>query len=314
MNLVHQWAKAIVEANQGLALRPNALRTLQFLRLSDAVPLTEGPSDASRMYDAALLACHALDFDTADAKRVAAAWRAQYVRQSHFNPEQWPVRAEDYGLSPWSKNEASVPCPQHMGLYAVVPDASWVKRMAQAGVPAVQLRYQSDDPFRAKHEVFAAVDAVRGTHTLLFINNLWEAAIAAGAYGVHLGQEDLNHSNLDALRKADLRLGISARSYDHIFRAHACRASYIALGPVFPVPNQRPSTKVQGIMRLIRYAALLKDYPTVAFGGIRLERIPEILSCGVGTVATMHGFLDATEPEEQALQYLKVTKAFQAHI
>jgi thiamine-phosphate pyrophosphorylase len=57
-------------------------------------------------------------------------------------------------------------------------------------VPTVQLRFKSDDPAAITHEVRAAVQAVQGTGALLFINDHWREAIAAGAYGVHLGQED----------------------------------------------------------------------------------------------------------------------------
>ena len=303
-SLIHQWAKAIVEANLDLALRPDALRSLQFLRLGDSVNLTEGPSDASRLYDAVLLACHALDFNEADARRVAAAWRAQYIRVGKFDAAQWPDQAQDFGLPTWSRQEAGLPCPQRMGLYAVLPNAAWVKRMAQAGAPAIQMRFVSDDMYAIKHEVFAAVEAVRGTQSLLFINNHWQAAVEAGAYGVHLGREDLNLSNLDTLRRAELRVGISARGYEDIFQAHSARASYIALGPVFPLPNQRPRVVTQGLARLKRYASLLAKHPTVAFGSIRPDSVPAVLACGVGTVATKHGLTQANNPEEQLRVYL----------
>ena len=86
----------------------------------------------------------------------------------------------------------SRPARQKLGLYAVLPDAAWVGRMARAGVPTVQLRFKSDDAQAIEREVRAAVEAVRGTGALLFINDHWRAAIEAGAYGLHLGQEDLD--------------------------------------------------------------------------------------------------------------------------
>lgn len=310
MNLIHKWAKAIVEANVALALRPDALRALHFLRLGDTVPLSDGPSDASRLHDAALLACHALDFGDADAQRVASAWRAQYIREGKFDPAKWPEQAQDFGLQAWPRPQAGLPCPQHMGLYAVLPDAAWVKRMAKAGAPAIQMRFTSDDMYAIRDEVFAAVEAVRGTHTLLFINNHWKAAIEAGAYGVHLGREDLNRTNLDALRQAEVRVGISARSYDDIFQAHSARASYIALGPIFSTSRQRPRVISQGVKRLRRYAALLAAHPMVAFGGIRPDSAASVLGCGVGTIATMNGLIEAKNPEQQLGLYLDACQRF----
>jgi thiamine-phosphate pyrophosphorylase len=116
---------------------------------------------------------------------------------------------------------AFAPCPHPLGLYAVLPDAAWVGRMARAGVATVQLRFKSDDAAAIRREVRAAVQAVQGTGALLFINDHWQAAIAAGAYGVHLGQEDLDTADIKALRSAGLRLGLSTHTPAELARAFA---------------------------------------------------------------------------------------------
>jgi hydroxymethylpyrimidine kinase/phosphomethylpyrimidine kinase/thiamine-phosphate diphosphorylase len=98
----------------------------------------------------------------------------------------------------------------HLGLYAVVDSAAWVQRVLAAGVKTVQLRIKKE----AHHpdlqgEIRASVAAARAAGAQLFINDHWELAIAEGAYGVHLGQEDLPLADLPAIAKAGLRLGIS---------------------------------------------------------------------------------------------------------
>ncbi|MDD3934926.1 thiamine phosphate synthase [Rhodoferax sp.] len=193
-------------------------------------------------------------------------------------------------------------CPHRLGLYAVLPDAAWVGRMARAGVPTVQLRFKSADPAAITREVEAAVQAVQGTGALLFINDHWQAAIAAGAYGVHLGQEDLEAlggADLNAIRAAGLRLGLSSHGYAEMLRAASVRPSYIAMGAVYATTLKRMATPPQGLARLTMYAALLRDTPTVAIGGIDAARLPEVLSSGVGSVAVVRALVAADQPEAQ---------------
>jgi thiamine-phosphate pyrophosphorylase len=181
--------------------------------------------------------------------------------------------------------------------------------MARAGVPTVQLRFKSDDPVAITREVQAAVLAVQGTGALLFINDHWQAAIKAGAYGVHLGQEDLEGlggADLNAIRAAGLRLGVSSHGYAEMLRAAAVQPSYIAMGAVYATTLKRMATPPQGTARLKMYAALLRDTPTVAIGGIDAARLPGVLASGVGSVAVVRALVAADQPEAQvaALQAL----------
>lgn len=243
-------------------------------------------------------ACLQLGFIPADATCIAQAWQAQAARTG--NTTDWPDNPEDFGLRPWPRDDAFPPCPQQLGLYAVLPDAAWVGRMARAGVPTVQLRFKSDDPEAIQREVATAVVAVQGTPALLFINDHWQAAVQAGAYGVHLGQEDLDllqPTDLDAIRSAGLRLGVSTHGYAEMLRADRVSPSYIALGAVFPTTLKRMATAPQGTTRLAAYARLLRNYPLVAIGGIDTERMPQVLASGVGSIGVVRAITDAPNPE-----------------
>ncbi|NUN63043.1 MAG: thiamine phosphate synthase, partial [Burkholderiaceae bacterium] len=152
-------------------------------------------------------------------------------------------------------------------------------------------------------EVRAAVEAVQGTDALLFINDHWREAIAAGAYGVHLGQEDLDAltaPELQELRASGLRLGVSTHGYSEMLRADAVGPSYIALGAVFPTTLKRMATAPQGVARLAAYVRLMRAYPLVAIGGIALEQFPEILATGVGSIAVVRALVNAPDPEAAA--------------
>ncbi|MDE2413948.1 MAG: thiamine phosphate synthase [Comamonadaceae bacterium] len=264
------------------------------------------------VYRAALAACSTLGFIAQDAECLARAWAAQTRRLGAFDAARWPDAPEDFGLQPRPHGAPFTPCPERLGLYAVLPDAAWVGRMARAGVPTVQLRFKSDDAAAIAREVRSAVQAVQGTPALLFINDHWREAIAAGAYGVHLGQEDLDAlrpEELQTLRASGLRLGVSTHGYAEMLRADAASPSYIAMGAVFPTTLKKMATVPQGVARLAAYARLMRGYPQVAIGGIGLAQFPEVLATGVASVAVVRALVNAAQPEAAAAQLMHALQA-----
>jgi len=292
MNPLTAEAQAIVAAHQAALALPVT---------STAEPVF---SRTDPTYRAAKQACLALGFIEIDAECLGLAWQAMTLRSGQFDPTAWPDEPADFGMQPWPRANAFAACPKALGLYAVLPDAAWVGRLARAGVPTVQLRFKSDDARAVEREVKAAVQAVRGTKALLFINDHWQAAIEAGAYGVHLGQEDMDVANLAALRAAGLRLGLSSHGYAEMLRADQASPSYIALGAVFPTTLKRMATAPQGPGRLHAYARLMRDYPLVAIGGIDGDKLPLVLGSGIGSVAVVRAITAAAQPEEAAAQLM----------
>jgi thiamine-phosphate pyrophosphorylase len=261
-------------------------------------------AQGSELFQAVRSACLQLGFIAQDAELLARAWERQSERNGRFDAAAWPCEPQDFGLPPAPRENAFAPCPHQLGLYAVLPDAAWVGRMARAGVPTVQLRFKSDDEAAIAREVQAAVQAVEGTGALLFINDHWQAAIRAGAYGVHLGQEDLEIADLAAIAAAGLRLGLSTHGYAEMLRAERHAPSYLALGAVFPTTLKRMATAPQGTGRLQRYAKLMRAYPLVAIGGIDAERLPQVTASGVGSVAVVRALLQAADPEATAAEWM----------
>jgi thiamine-phosphate pyrophosphorylase len=259
-------------------------------------------SDAtlSAEHAAVLQACRMLGFVEHDAQCVATAWHAQTQRTGQFSLTDWPCQPEDFDILPVPRAKAFPACPKNLGLYAVLPDAAWVARMAQAGVPTLQLRFKSEDNKAIRNEVRAAVQAVRGTDALLFINDHWQIAIDEGAYGVHLGQEDMDDAPIDTLRSAGLRLGLSTHGYAEMLRADAASPSYLALGAVFPTTLKRMQTAPQGTGRLNAYAKLMQHNPLVAIGGIDESSLPVVMQSGVGSIAVVRAITGASDPEAAA--------------
>ncbi|MEW5887184.1 MAG: thiamine phosphate synthase [Pseudomonadota bacterium] len=345
------------------------------LALPEQADATAQPRSASA-YDLAWALARRLGFIEADAQVLAAAWQRRSAREGRWR-DDWPQDPDDFGLvaasasaqrpkppdpqhppphasaappgtphakldpDPQTEPTSFAPCPLALGLYAVLPDAAWVQRLAAAGVPTLQLRYKPDPALPAAEraaavaaEVRAAVAAVGAAgapahaatsrpaqrsklhpaaspQPRLFINDHWQAAIEAGAYGVHLGQEDLDAlpaAALQQMRAAGLRLGLSTHGYAELLRAAALRPSYIALGAVFPTTLKAMSTAPQGCARLRAYAQLLARLrpaiPTVAIGGIDLEHLGAIAASGVGSFAVVRALTASPDPATaaQALQ------------
>ena len=270
--------------------------------LGDLQP-TANLENLSTEMQGVLAGCRMLGFVEHDAQCIMLAWNKQSARLGDFDIALWPSQPGDFGVLPFPRDNAFAPCPKRLGLYAVLPNAQWIARMAQAGVPTVQLRFKSDDKTAVAKEVAASVAATQGTNTLLFINDHWEEAIAAGAYGVHLGQEDMQEAPLEKIRSAGLRLGLSTHGYAEMLLADRHSPSYIAMGAVFPTTLKRMVTAPQGLGRLERYAQLMQDYPLVAIGGIDIERLTAVVKTGVGSVAVVRAITESESPEETAKSF-----------
>ena len=199
-----------------------------------------------------------------------------------------------------------------IGFYPVVPTADWVTRLLGWGVYTIQLRIKAADhtPDQIALEVTAAIaagKAVAGAQ--VFINDHWQLALTQKAFGVHLGQEDLDTADIEALRSAGLRLGLSTHTPAELARAKAVQPSYLAIGPIYPTTLKVMPYAPVGLDDLTRWAKLAKPYPVVAIGGISLERMAGVLACGVDGVAVVSAVTLAPDAQQAALEGL----AFAAH-
>lgn len=196
------------------------------------------------------------------------------------------------------------PVPFRLGLYPVVDSVVWIERLLSAGVRTLQLRIKDKRDDEVEADIIAAIALGRRYQARLFINDYWRLAIKHDAYGVHLGQEDLQDTDLQAIRAAGLRLGVSTHDDMEIDVALAAKPSYIALGHVFPTQTKQMPSAPQGLTQLARHIARLADYPTVAIGGISLERAPDVLATGVGSIAVVSAITAADDWQAATRQLL----------
>ena len=184
-----------------------------------------------------------------------------------------------------------------LGLYSIVDSADWLERVLAAGVKTVQLRIKDASHPTLREEIRRAVAMSERAGAQLFINDHWRIAIEAGAYGVHLGQEDIGVADFEAIAKAGLRLGISTHAYWEVSRAWALRPSYIACGPIHATAAKAMPWIPQGNGNLAHWRRLLPT-PIVAIGGMDLPRAAEARACGADGIAVMSGITAAANPEE----------------
>ena len=161
--------------------------------------------------------------------------------------------------------------PFRLGLYPVVDSVQWIERLLQAGVRTIQLRIKDKRDEEVEADVMAAIELGRRYNARLFINDYWRLAIKHRAYGVHLGQEDLETTDLKAIQAAGLRLGVSTHDDMEIDVALAAKPSISRWVMFFPRKPNR-CLPPQGLTQLANHIERLADYPTVAIGGISLER------------------------------------------
>lgn len=175
------------------------------------------------------------------------------------------------------------------GLYPVVDSVEWLKRLLEMGVTTLQLRIKSQPTPLVEAAICDAIALGKSQNAQVFINDHWALAIKHGAFGVHLGQEDLATADLKAIENAGLRLGISTHSYTEILIALQYTPSYIALGHIFPTQTKSMPSQPQGVTRLARYVQLLKPtgIPTVAIGGIGLTNLDEVAQAQPDGVAVV---------------------------
>ena len=173
------------------------------------------------------------------------------------------------------------------------------------GADIVQLRAK-DAP---KEEVLAKARALRELtlrHGVPFIvNDYPEIAHAAGADGVHIGQEDLSVAEARALLGPNAIVGVSTHSIEQARAAERSGADYIGVGPVYPTGTKPGRQAVT--LSYVREVAVEIRIPWVAIGGIDLQNVDGVLAAGAPSICAVSAIVGSTDPETAA-------RAFRAKI
>ncbi len=192
--------------------------------------------------------------------------------------------------------------------YPIFDNTSWLRRMLPLGVKLVQLRIKDRPIEVVLDEIALGRDLCAEHGAVLVINDYWQEAIAAGCDWIHLGQEDLDEANLDAIRAAGLKLGVSTHDDDELDRVLAMAPDYVALGPVYPTILKKMKWHQQGLPRVTEWKARVGDIPLVGIGGMSVERAPGVFEAGADIVAAVTDITLNEDPEGRLKQWIGATR------
>ena len=173
---------------------------------------------------------------------------------------------------------------------------SFLRSVLSCGVDVVQLR----DKEAAEDEVLAAADVFRRccreAGALFIVNDRPDLAVAAGADGVHLGQEDMPVARARAVVGDRRIVGLSTHSPQQLAAARG--VDYVAVGPVYATPT-KPGRPPVGL-EPVRHAAAHAEVPFFAIGGIDAANVDDVVAAGAGRIAVVRAIVDAADPAAAA--------------
>ena len=185
---------------------------------------------------------------------------------------------------------------EKLGLYPVIDSLAWLEALLPLNLNIIQLRIKSENTAELGLLIEKAVALASDYNCRLFINDHWQLAIQYGAYGVHIGQEDLNTTDLNAIAKSGLRLGVSTHGCYEFLLAKQLQPSYLAIGAIFTTNTKDMTGQIQGLTNLKKILALANNIPVVAIGGINQQRIEQVWRTGVSAVAVVTAITKAEQP------------------
>ncbi|MEX0284113.1 MAG: thiamine phosphate synthase [Paracoccaceae bacterium] len=192
--------------------------------------------------------------------------------------------------------------------YPIFDNADWIARMLPLGVKLVQLRVKDQSEGVVRDEIARSRDLCTEHGAVLVVNDYWQMAIELGCDWVHLGQEDLDEADVDAIRAAGLKLGLSTHDDAELDRALALQPDYVALGPVYPTILKKMKWHQQGLPKVTEWKARVGDVPLVGIGGMRVERAPGVLEAGADIVSVVTDITLNADPEARVRQWIEVTR------
>jgi thiamine-phosphate pyrophosphorylase len=186
-------------------------------------------------------------------------------------------------------------------LYLVCDDRpeAFLEAALRGGVDLVQLRMKdaSDEQLIATGRRYADVCAAHGA--LFILNDRPDLVDAAGADGVHVGQDDVPVSEARTIVGVDRLVGVSTHTPEQVDAAAQLDVDYIGVGPVHATPT-KPGRPAVGL-ELVRYAAAHASVPFFAIGGINAQNVSAVADAGATRVAVVRALTEARDPERTAV-------------
>jgi thiamine-phosphate pyrophosphorylase len=184
-----------------------------------------------------------------------------------------------------------------------------VRAAAAGGVDVVQLR----EKHLPDEQLAALVSALRGpcerAGALLIVNDRPHVALAAGADGVHVGQDDMPVAEAREVVGPDMLIGLSTHAREEVGASDAVQADYIGVGPVHETPT-KPGRPAVGV-GLVRYAAEHARTPFFAIGGLHAGNLAPVLQAGARRAVVLRAIAAASDPQAAARELRALLEAYE---
>lgn len=194
--------------------------------------------------------------------------------------------------------------------YPVLDSSSWLERLLPLGIKLVQLRIKLKTETQLRSEISKAIELTNRANCQLVLNDHWQLAIELGCDFIHLGQEDLDTANIDQIRQANIKIGISTHSKQELERALTLDPDYIALGPVYPTILKKMPWAPQGLDRVTQWKKRIGNIPLIGIGGLNLQRAESVFNAGADVVALVTDITLNADPESQVHRWIRLTQQF----
>lgn len=185
--------------------------------------------------------------------------------------------------------------------------ADQVLALADGGCRLVQIRIKDGTSSFFYDETFRSLEIARARGCRLIVNDRVDIAVAAGADGVHLGQNDLSPDKARELLGDQAVIGYSTHSIEQAVGAAGLPVDYLAIGPIFPTTTKQDPDPVVGLEGLRRVRDAVHGIPLVAIGGITRSNIADVIGAGANSAAVI-GDLFA-RPVDIAASYAQLVAA-----
>ncbi len=163
--------------------------------------------------------------------------------------------------------------------------AEQVRLLSLGGARLVQIREKRLPACEFYNQARAAVDVARRNVVQLLINDRVDIALAVGADGVHLGQDDMPPEAARRLLGPEAVIGYSTHNIEQAIAATKLPIDYLAIGPIFATTTKSDTAPVLGLdgLRIVRQA--IGAFPLVAIGGITSGNARQVIQAGADSVA-----------------------------
>lgn len=199
--------------------------------------------------------------------------------------------------------------PLLRGLYAITDDFLLQGRLLAAmeaallgGCRVVQYRSKDADSRRQLEEAAGLLALCKQYGAQLLVNDNVQLALAVGAHGVHLGQDDMPIAEAREQLGETAVIGITCHDSLALARdAQRAGADYVAFGRFFPSGTKQSAPPAN--LQVLTQARQVLTIPVVAIGGITLDNAPSVLAAGADMLAVVGDLFNAADITSQARAY-----------